>query len=155
MKQISKYVSWKEIISNRKNNIPNDQQLSNIKDLIFNVLEPIREHIGGPLGFWSIFRSEVINKAINGAKRSQHMANSGAAADLDAQIYKISTNLDIAAFIITSLEWDQLILEFPDETGEPEWIHVSYNKGKNRKQILLAISSKDGTKYIDITNDIV
>jgi hypothetical protein len=46
------------------------------------------------------------------------------------------------------LVFNQLIAEFPVK-GEPSWIHVSYNKNKNKKQILIAKKNKLGkTEYV-------
>ena len=39
-------------------------------------------------------------------------------------------------YIKDHLEFDVLISEYPDQEGEPKWIHVSWNKKKNRKQVL-------------------
>lgn len=40
------------------------------------------------------------------------------------------------SLIINTLEYDQVIYEKNDKGAI--WIHVSYNKGKNRKQALIA-----------------
>jgi zinc D-Ala-D-Ala carboxypeptidase len=53
-------------------------------------------------------------------------------------------NQQIWDFVLDSeLEFDQMINEF-----DYAWIHISYNKGKNRKQLLEAYKNADGkTKY--------
>jgi len=153
MKNISKHISWNEA-TRHKNNNPNYKQLESMKRFAEVVFEPVREHFGIPIYIWSFFRSEALNKAIKGTKRSQHLCNNGAAIDIDAQIYGGITNLELADYIIDNLEWDQLILEFPNEEGEPNWIHVSYNKGKNRNQVLVAYKENNRTKYKDITHAI-
>jgi hypothetical protein len=41
-----------------------------------------------------------------------------------------------------------MIWEFGTDK-QPDWVHVSYNKGKNRKQILKAIKKDGKTLYIN------
>jgi hypothetical protein len=52
------------------------------------------------------------------------------------------TNKEIFEYIKNELEFDQLINEF-----NYSWIHVSYNQGKNRKQILDAFKVNNKTVY--------
>jgi hypothetical protein len=52
-------------------------------------------------------------------------------------------------FIKNKLDFDQLIWEFGTDFN-PDWVHVSYVKGKNRKQKLKAIRSGGKTSYINI-----
>jgi hypothetical protein len=52
-------------------------------------------------------------------------------------------------FLLDHLNFDQLILEFPDENENPAWVHVSYRNHKtNRQQVLIAIKENGKTKYI-------
>jgi hypothetical protein len=43
-------------------------------------------------------------------------------------------------------QFDQLIWEFGTDKN-PAWIHISYSKTHNRKQVLVATKSKGGTVY--------
>jgi hypothetical protein len=55
--------------------------------------------------------------------------------------------MDVFNFIKDNLEVDQLIFEF-GTTKNPDWVHVGYRKGANRKQILVAYRDASGkTKY--------
>ena len=49
-------------------------------------------------------------------------------------------------FIKDKLEFDQLIWEFGNDEN-PSWVHVSYKKGRNRKQVLKAYKQNGKTKY--------
>jgi hypothetical protein len=52
-------------------------------------------------------------------------------------------------YIKNNLNFDQLILEYPDEFGTPSWVHVSWEStGKQRKQILKAVKAGGATKYL-------
>jgi hypothetical protein len=52
------------------------------------------------------------------------------------------TNLEMFHYIKDNLDFDQLIWEFGDE---PRWLHVSYKKQGNRKQVL--VTKKQGVYY--------
>jgi D-alanyl-D-alanine dipeptidase len=109
-----------------------------------NIFQPLRDGIGKPIRISSGYRSEKLNKAVGGSKTSQH--NKGQALDLVATTG--FTNKDIFDYIKKHLEFDQMIWEFGTDKN-PDWVHVSYNKGKNRKQVLKAIKKDGKTLYIN------
>lgn len=123
------------------NNTMNSGQLANAIDLAVNCFEPIREHLGKPIKVNSGYRSPALNKRIGGATNSQHCALNGAAVDLDLH------DRDLFEWIIDNIEFDQLIAEFPSG-GKASWFHISYRKGKNRKQVLVAIKKSGKTVYL-------
>lgn len=88
----------------------------------------------------SFYRSEALNKAIGGAIGSQHQK--AEAIDIDSPGNKF--NLEIFNFVKDNLVFDQLIAEYPDEKGIPDWIHVSFvrHPKKNRGQILVKLRAK-------------
>ena len=100
------------------------------------VFEPLREHLGVPVFISSMFRSPVLNEALEGARNSQHLSNNGAAMDLDAHVFGGTTNRKIGDYIRYNLTFDQLIYEGVDG-NDFAWIHVSYNKGNNRNEVLV------------------
>ena len=121
-------------------NNPTPEHLENIKVLCEKVLEPIREHFAEPINITSGYRSKALNHYIGGSLKSQHCE--GKAADVDQDGMGGATNKDIFEFIKNNLEFDQLINEF-----DYSWVHVSYNKGNNRKQVLDALKSNNRTVY--------
>jgi hypothetical protein len=125
-------------------NKPNKMQLGNIVLLAEKVFEPLRKGLGGyPLIIVSFFRSKDLNYAVGGAVRSQHLANIGAAMDIDNDRVKEGpSNKEIFGYIKDNLEFDQLISEFPDSEGNPDWVHVSFNNFNNRKQIFECVDGK-------------
>lgn len=150
--KISPHVSYKEATysetatRNDIDNEPNAKQLLRIKVLCDNLFEPLRDWVNGPIKINSCFRSEELNTRIGGASSSQHMANNGAAMDID-DTYGYKTNAEMFFYIKENLEFDQAIWEFGDDDN-PDWIHVSYNKGNNRGQILKACKVDGRTKYL-------
>ena len=77
-----------------------------------------------------MFRCESVNKKVGGAKTSQHLALNGAAMDISIKDDKI-TNEDLFNYIRDHLPFCQLINEY-----DFKWVHVSYQKDNNKKQIL-------------------
>jgi hypothetical protein len=123
-------------------NSPTNEHLKCLVEIANNIFQPLRDGIGKPIRISSGYRSEKLNKAVGGSKTSQH--NKGQALDLVSTTG--FTNKDIFDYIKKHLEFDQMIAEFP-KNGNIQWIHVSYVKGKNRKQILVAKKELGKTIY--------
>ena len=70
--------------------------------------------------------------------------------DID-DVYSKTTNADFFNYIKDRLDFDQLIWEFGDDE-QPDWVHVSYNLGNNRRRVLRALKENGKTIYKDITN---
>ena len=124
-----KYSSFSEMIVTNTGleNIPNWNQIDNLKRLINDLLDPIREKWGKPIRVNSGFRSERVNEAIGGARNSQH--KTGEAADITTG--NPTDNKRLFEMIASSgLTYDQLI----DEKNY-QWIHISLST-RNRQQIL-------------------
>tara|TARA_R110000851_G_scaffold58169_3_gene135079 strand:- start:85 stop:525 length:441 start_codon:yes stop_codon:yes gene_type:complete len=144
MKKISKHISYKEATYSdyaKKYSIqnkPDEDQIENMKILAKEVFEPLREWVGGPIKVNSMFRSAELNSGIKGSLKSSHLK--GQAMDITSMGCK--TNLEMFHYIKDNLDFDQLIWEFGKE---PKWLHVSFNKEKNRKQVL--ITKKRGVYY--------
>ena len=149
MKRISKHISYKEAVGSNYakqkgiTNKPNEEQVENMKLLAEKVFEPLREWVGCPIRVNSMFRSLELNTALKGSKTSSHMK--GEAMDITSMACgkeNCKSNLEMFHWIKDNLEFDQLIWEFGKE---PKWLHVSYNKDKNRKQVL--VTKKRGVYY--------
>ncbi len=124
--KISELVYSDTAIKHNINNMPDINSLDNMLNLIFYVLQPLRDKIKKPIIITSGFRNVEVNKLVNGAKNSQH--TKGQAVDF---IIKGMTVTEIINFIKSSgVEYDQLIDEYN------QWVHISFVKGKNRRQVL-------------------
>ncbi len=148
--KITKHVTYAEATQTNTGieNIPSGMQMENIKLLCEKVFEPLREWVDSPIKINSIFRSPRVNNAIGGSKNSQHMAMDGAAMDID-DTFGHKTNKEMFEWIKVNLTFDQLIHEFGDDNN-PAWIHVSYRKHGNRKQVLRAKKVDGKTVYSKI-----
>lgn len=113
--------------------IPNTPSLSVTHNLILlcnHILQPLRNAYGKPIIVNSGYRSPELNKAIGGAKNSQHMR--GQAADIKGSCGTIpQENRKLFELIQKlNLPFDQLI----DEKNY-SWIHVSFSDNP-RHQVL-------------------
>lgn len=147
--QLSKNLSLAEVVRSESakrrgiNNMPTAEHLENLKELALNVFQPIRDHFKVPIHISSGYRSRILNNAVNGAAKSQHCT--GQAIDIDVDETSI-TNKQVFDFIKDNLEFDQLIHEFGNDLN-PDWVHVSFNKGANKKQVLRAKRNGIKTYY--------
>ena len=151
MEKISKHVSWKEGTYSRTgerlglDNTPNEEQLKCMKEVAENLLEPLREWVGGPIKINSFFRGEPVNTAIGGSTRSQHMK--GQAIDSDDTVGH-KTNAEMYHYIKDNLDFDQMIWEFGDDKN-PNWVHISWVSHRpNRKKLTIAKRIDGKTRYI-------
>jgi zinc D-Ala-D-Ala carboxypeptidase len=126
-----KYFTIKELSETNKPypNVPNEEQIKNLTNLVEKVLDPIREELGSPITVSSGFRSWKVNKAVGGVDSSQH--TKGEAVDLVC-----NNNAKLFELIQKKGLYDQLIWEYGTDRC-PAWVHVSLKRiGTNRKQIL-------------------
>jgi hypothetical protein len=135
--KISKHLTLEELITSQTatrkgiDNTPSVQVISNLKLVAEKVFEPLREGLGKPIKISSGYRSPALNKIIGGAKNSQHTTGEA----LDLQGIGGLKNSEIFNYIKNNLDYSQLIWEYGTDK-EPAWVHVSYKKSGNQKQIL-------------------
>ncbi len=146
--QISKYISYNSALKSDTairlgiDNTPSASAVEAMKLLCEKVVDPLYEAFPS-MTFNSFFRSGKLNSAIGGSATSQH--TKGEAIDLDSKDNQF--NKAIFDYIVKNLDFDQVIWEFGNDQ-RPDWVHVSYKKSGNRKQILKAVKVKGKTQYI-------
>ena len=98
-------------------NDPDEAQKDNLRKLVENLLDPIRERWGKPIFVTSGFRCPELNKAVGGVRNSEHLT--GCAADItlnskvdNERLFKMIRNQK-------DLMWRQLINE-----GKGRWIQA-------------------------------
>ena len=131
MGTLSKNFDWKEFeksdTASRLHivNVINDWEVrDNIKALVEDVLQPLRDKWGGPLFINSGYRSKELNEAVGGVETSQH--RKGQAADVGVTdpyaLAKLAKRM--------RLPYDQMIIY-------PSFVHFSHKAdGENRGQLL-------------------
>lgn len=118
-------------------NEPDQAQLANLYQTAIE-MERVRERLGGRVVvITSGFRSERLNRAINGSKTSAHM--DGLAADFVCPSF--GSPLRICQALATSdIRFDQLIHEYG------RWVHIGFPRdGEPARRQLLTID-KAGTR---------
>lgn len=121
--------------SRQVDNQPNQDEIENLRLLCENVLQPIRDKFGA-VNVTSGYRGVVLNRLVGGSTSSQHCK--GMAAD-----FKVKDMAECFDWIKDNIEFDQLIDEY-----NLSWIHISFSKFGNRKQVLKAVKSEIGTVYM-------
>lgn len=108
------------------NNMPDIKSLDNLLKLIYYCLQPIRERLNKPMNISSGFRCSEVNKLVGGVSNSQHTTGQA----VDFTVDGMTPAQIIEKIKSYGIEFDQLINEYN------KWVHISYNRGKNRHQIL-------------------
>ena len=123
-------------------NEPTDQILFNLQTLIHEVINPIVNHFGD-IKITSGYRSPELCLKIGSSIKSQHCLGMA----VDCEVLGVP-NKELADWVVNHLEFDQCILEFwkPEEANSG-WVHISYNKGNNRKMYLRAYKSNSRVVY--------
>ena len=151
--QISKNFNLAELTKSQTairlniSNQPDEKQLENMKHLINNLIQPLRDELGLPLVVNSCLRTKELNEAIGGSLTSQHMK--GEAIDIECMGM---SNKDLADTIRDNHEYDQLIYEFHGENARDGWVHVSLKKEGNRKEVLRAYKDDNGRTIYEKIN---
>lgn len=125
--KISELIHSDTAIKNNINNMPDINSLDNMLDLIFYCLQPIRNLIKKPMIIPSGFRCKKVNELVGGKANSQHLKGQA----VDFQIKGMTPREIIEIIKKSNIEFDQLINEYN------LWVHVSFNKTKNRRQVLV------------------
>lgn len=112
-------------------NTPTPEIKANLERLVDKVLDPLREKYGKPITVNSGYRCPELNKAVGGSKTSDHM--NGFSVDITASSKK--ENAILFQIIKDNFDFDQLIWE-KGNSEYPDWVHVSYNPNRLRKQVL-------------------
>jgi hypothetical protein len=139
--RLGKYFTLEEFVSSQTatrrgiGNTPTPSVLVNLRDLVQNILDPLREQLSQPVVVSSGYRSPALNRAIGGANTSQHVE--GQAADI--QCPAIGTKRLFEFLRASELPFDQLIYE-------GSWVHVSFGP-RHRREVLIATFTNGKVSY--------
>jgi len=118
-------------------NIPNEQEVANLKRLA-ELLQQVKTAVGGkPVMINSGFRSKRVNDAVGSKDSSQHRL--GCAADI--RVPGMKPREVVEACIASGVPFDQIILEFDS------WTHISVpNTPEFKPRGSKLIIDRSGTK---------
>lgn len=116
-------------------NFPSPVVQQNLRKLAEQILQPIRDAYKHPITVTSGYRSAAVNKAVGGAKTSQHLT--GCAADIKCQHTSKAYLFRLILRMIREgkITVGQLIWEYGN-ADEPSWIHVSLPTATKKNQVL-------------------
>lgn len=135
--EISTHISFKEATQSPTarakgiDNTPSEDILKAMRLVANACFEPARLRFGA-IKVNSFYRCPALNTAVGGSKTSQHMR--GEAIDMDRGSRE--KNKELLDWCKANLKYDQLICEYPNEKGEPKWVHISYSANGNRNQFI-------------------
>ena len=133
-------------------NTPTEYQKANVKELVENLLDPLREDwavycrlnsLGNPaIRVGSGIRSKKLNEAVGGSKTSAHYH--GWAADLVPLNDRLDHFKKFCFDWLQDKDFDQMISEDENSRGIPSWLHIGYKRGNGdqRKQFLYMKNGK-------------
>lgn len=134
-------------------NTPNATAKANMTILCNKLLQPIRNKYGKSIIITSGYRCPALNSHVGGSKTSQHVL--GQAADINGGAgFKVGgearykENAELFDLIYKMGGYDQLINEFPDAKGRPQWVHVSYNPNLKKQRGQALVAKKVGGKTV-------
>lgn len=150
MTQITRNFSFHELTKSETaarhdiDNTPGAAELTNLTTLASKVLQPVRNHFAKGVHINSGYRSPDVNAKVGGSRTSDHTR--GMAADLEIPGV---ANAELAEWIKDNMDFTQLILEFYTP-GIPDsgWVHVSYDPGNLKKQVMTATKRDGKTVYL-------
>ena len=130
---LGRWFRLREFVATRRrvDNTPPPWAVDNLRQLVAEVLDPLRDAVGAPVRVTSGFRSEQLNRLVRGEETSQHLR--GEAVD-----FKVDglTAADVVALILRlGLPFDQLIGYAPERGGH---VHVSWSGVGLRRSVLWA-----------------
>ncbi len=145
MFKLSQNFSLNELIAsgtaqaNHLDNTPDEKGLFKLKRLCTDILQPVRDHFKQSVKIRSGYRSAEVNALLNEAPNSRHTMCEA----VDFRVVGVHL-ADVCAYIASSLKFDILQLEFPNnDNTQNGWVHVAYNPyGENRRLNLQTFAAR-------------
>jgi hypothetical protein len=143
--KISKYFTLEEFVTSEtamKNGFkeqynPSTEVIKELTYLAVNAADPIREYWGS-YSPTVAYRCERTNKAVGGAKNSDHLR--GQAFDETFLRDGLNISREVFDWILAGglKSWSKIILEYPDSKGIPRWLHIGSSENDQSKTVLVA-----------------
>lgn len=111
-----------------------EEIICNLKLLAINVIEPIKAQ------YPNAFVTNSWRPAGIGSPTSQHPK--GMACDIQFKNIGKKDYYNIAQWCRDNLVYDQLLLEYKTTGSGLPWIHISFDKSKNKKQVLTFMNNR-------------
>lgn len=106
--------------------------IKNLRELCEHLLQPLRDALGAPIMISSGWRCNRLNILVGGVSNSWHLTGRAADCDNGEDNQKIIDKVKELG-----LPFDQMIDE-----QHLDWVHLSYDAFKNRRQMLRMVDGK-------------
>lgn len=130
--KLSEFTNSETARQKKIDNTPSLSVVENLQTLCINVLEPLRNAFDTPIIIGSGYRCPQLNTVVGGVRNSQHMTGEACDIHLPDRV----TGKKWFLWIREKLVFDQLIMERATKDSTRYWIHVSFKKSGNRKQVI-------------------
>lgn len=115
-------------------NLPPPEEMDNLRLLAIKILQPLRDAWQRPIIVTSGYRSPALNKALGGARNSQHLY--GEAADIQSATRSPEDNKALFLTAVRLIQEGRLQVGQLIDEHEYQWIHISLPTSRIRYQIL-------------------
>jgi hypothetical protein len=148
----------------------------NLRHLVVESLQPLRDRIGTPIRVTSGYRCPEVNALVGGSATSQHVQGEAADCQLSGGFLledaaapvremiragvkertgkplraNVSENFYLFAFIclhLEELDVDQVIHEYGEAFARPAWVHIAASRRQDKRQILV-VGDYTNRKYL-------
>jgi len=126
---------------------PPQEVIDNLKKLATLVADPIREQFGS-FSPSSGYRCTALNKAVGGARSSEHLF--GRAFDETFRKNGVNISAKVFFWLIENKEdvqWTKIIWEYGNSEN-PDWLHIEHVEGE-KQQVLLKLGGSPYLNYFD------
>jgi hypothetical protein len=127
------YVTFDHALRSGTGGLSLEEIICNLKMLAINVVEPMKAQ------YSNAFLTNTWRPAGIGSATSQHPK--GMACDIQFKGASKKDYFTIAKWFRDNLVYDQLLLEYKTTGSGLPWIHISFNKASNRKQVLTLLNN--------------
>lgn len=121
-------------VNKKIENLPTLEVVLNLKALVENLLDPMREAWGSGIRVSSGFRCVQLNNAVGGVQNSQHIY--GCAVDIQPANGKFNEFVAFLKKWLPGRSWDKCIIETSKSSGA-KWIHIVWksSQGYQRRKL--------------------
>ena len=129
---------------NNFNNHPTDPDILANLQVLAEGMERVRACVHSPIIVSSAYRAPKTNSGVHGSVNSAHMF--GLACDFNVRGITSRQAASIIAMNFVNIQYDQLILEFPDSNNS--WVHISFPDVDKKPRGMKLTSIKENGKTV-------
>lgn len=144
---LGRYFTWAELVRSTAasrlglDNTPTAEAAANLRKLVERLLDPARSAMGKAWRITSGYRSDAVNRAVEGSPDSHHKTGQA----VDFKVVGMHSSEAVAFLVRGGFTFDQAIWYDPQYGGH---VHLSYVEGRNRQEVLHATTVNGRKGYV-------